>query len=104
VKYVCIEKNCGQFQVTMMCRLLDVSRSGFYAWRRRPDSQRTIRHRRLVVKIKAIFVKHRQSYGSPRILRDLRAGGETVRLGQVVRLMRENDLRAKQKRKFKSHH
>jgi len=101
VKYVCIENNCSHFQVTMMCRLLDVSRSGFYAWRRRPDSLRTIRHRRLVVKIKAIFARYRQSYGSPRILRELRADGETVSLGQVVRLMRENGLRAKQKRKFK---
>jgi len=101
VKYVCIENNSGQFQVTMMCRLLNVSRSGFYAWRRRPESQRDIRHRRLVVKIKALFAKYRQSYGSPRILRELRADGETVSLGQVVRLMRENGLRAKQKRKFK---
>ncbi len=101
MKYVCIEKNSGHFQVTMMCRLLDVSRSGFYAWRRRPDSMRAIRHRHLVVIIKAIFARYRQSYGSPRILRELRADGETVSLGQVVRLMRENGLRAKHKRKFK---
>lgn len=102
MKYVCIENHSVHFQVTMMCRLLEVSRSGFYRWRKRPDSKKAIRERRLLVKIKAIFKRTRQSYGSPRIWRDLVADGEQVGRGQVARLMRDNGIRAKQKRKYKA--
>lgn len=102
MKYVCIESHSGRFKVTMMCRLLEVSRSGFYAWRKRPGSKKAIRERRLLVKIKAIFKRTRQSYGSPRIWRELVADGEQVGRGQVARMMRENGIRAKQKRKYKA--
>jgi len=102
VKYVCIENHSGRFPVRMMCRLLGVSRSGFYAWRNRPVSERAQRSRRLLVKIRAIFKSRRGAYGSPRIWRDLVDAGELVGRGQVARLMRENGLRAKQSRKFKA--
>lgn len=101
MKYVCIKAHSDQFPVRMMCRLLGVSRSGFYAWRRRPPSEKTKRSRRLVVKIKAIFKRTRRSYGSPRIWRELLDNGEQVGRGQVARLMREHGIRAKQSRKFK---
>ncbi len=84
-----------------MCRLLGVSTSGFYAWRKRPVSEKEKRSRRLEVKIRAIFNRRRRAYGSPRIWRELLADGENVGRGQVARLMRENGLRAKQARKFK---
>ena len=102
MKYVCIANHSGRFPVTMMCRLLEVSRSGFYAWRKRPGSKKALRERRLLVKIKAIFKRSRQSYGSPRIWRELVADGEQVGRGQVARLMRENGIRGKQKRKYKA--
>jgi putative transposase len=102
VKYVCIKKHRGRFPVTMMCRLLGVSTSGFYAWRSRSASEKEKRSRRLLVKIRAIFKRCRRAYGSPRIWRELVAGGEIVGLGQVARLMREDGLRAKQARKFKN--
>ncbi len=102
MKYVCIESHSGRFQVTMMCRLLGVSRSGFYAWRKRPDSRKAFRERRLLVKIKAIFNRTRRSYGSPMIWRELVADGEKAGRGQVARLMRLNGIRAKQKRKYKA--
>jgi transposase InsO family protein len=102
VKFVCIEHHSGRFPVTMMCRLLEVSRSGFYAWRNRPASKKAKRARRLLVKIKAIFQRSRRSYGSPRIWRELVAGGEKVGRGQIARLMRENGIWAKQKRKYKA--
>lgn len=101
MKYVCILDHAGRFPVNMMCRLLGVSSSGFYAWRRRPASEREKRSRRLEVKIRAIFSRRRRAYGSPRIWRELLADGESVGRGQVARLMRENGLRAKQARKFK---
>ena len=102
MKYVCIESHTGRIPVTMMCRLLKVSRSGYYSWRKHPDSKKAIRERRCLVKIKAIFKRTRQSYGSPRIWRELVADGEKLGRGQVARLMRENGIRAKQKRKYKA--
>lgn len=102
MKFVCIENHSGRFPVTMMCRLLEVSRSGFYAWRNRPASKKATRARRLLVKIKAIFQRSRRSYGSPRIWHELVAGGEKVGRGQIARLMRENGICAKQKRKYKA--
>jgi len=102
VKYVCIKKHVGHFPVTMMCRLLEVSTSGFYAWRLRPASKKEKRSRRLRVKIRAIFKRRRRAYGSPRIWRELVASGEVVGLGQIARLMREDGLRGKQARKFKN--
>jgi putative transposase len=101
VKYVCIKEHTDEFPIRMMCRLLGVSRSGFYAWRQRPLSDKAKRSRRLLVKIKAIFKRRRRSYGSPRIWRDLVDDGERVGRGQVARLMGENGIRAKQSRKFK---
>ncbi len=74
-------KHLGRFPVTMMCRLLEVSTSGFYAWRSRPASEKEKRSRRLLVKIRAIFECRRRAYGSPRIWRELVAGGEIVGLG-----------------------
>jgi len=100
VKYVCIKKHRGRFPVTMMCRLLGVSTSGFYAWRSRSASEKEKRSRRLLVKIRAIFKRRRRAYGSPRIWRELVAGGEVVGLGQVARLMREDGLRAKQVQEY----
>ena len=102
MKYVCIEEHSGRFPVRMMCRLLGVSRSGFYAWRSRPASEKAKRSRRLLVKIRAIFKRSRRTYGSPRIWRDLVDDGEMVGRGQVARLMQENGIRAKQSRKFKA--
>jgi putative transposase len=101
VKYVCIKEHTDEFPIRMMCRLLGVSRSGFYAWRQRPLSDKAKRSRRLLVKIKAIFKRRRRSYGSPRIWRDLVDDGERVGRGQVARLMGENGIRAKQSRRFK---
>ena len=102
MKYVCIEDHSGQFPISMMCRLLSVSRSGFYAWRNRPLSEKAKRAKRLLVKIKAIFKGSRRAYGSPRIWRELVDDGEKVSRGQVARLMRENGIRAKQTRKYKA--
>jgi putative transposase len=102
VKYVCIKKHLGQFPVTMMCRLLDVSRSGFYSWRKRPECQRVMRGRKLLTKIRAIHRRTRHAYGSPRIWSELIADGERVGRGQIARLMQQNGIRAKHKRKYKA--
>lgn len=83
-----------------MCRVLTVSRSGYYTWRMRPESERAKENRRLALRIKAVHKKSRENYGSPRIHEALKAEGETCGRKRVERLMAENGIRAKQKRKF----
>lgn len=83
-----------------MCELLAVSRSGFYAWSSRPESPRKRQDRRLAVEIRAHFRASRGSYGSPRILLDLRDQGVRVGRKRVARLMREEGIRACGRRRF----
>lgn len=80
---------------------MQVSRSGYYAWRRRPESQHQREDRHLVAKIKAIHQESKKTYGSPRIHAELRSKG--IRCGEkrVSRLMCENQIRGKQKRRFR---
>lgn len=84
----------------MMCRILGVSRSGFYAWKSRPPSPREVKHRRLTVKVKAAFNHFRCRYGSPRIHRELRKV-EVVSRKKVAQIMAQNGLRARPARKKK---
>ena len=101
MRYQFVREHSGQFPVQRMCRLLEVSPSAYYAWRGRPESQRVREDRRLLMEIRAIHSAKREVYGSPRIHAELKAQG--LRLGEkrVARLMCENGIRAKQKRKFK---
>ena len=84
-----------------MCKVLEVSPSGYYAWRKRPQSATAQRRRRLTVIIKAIHQQSRQNYGSPRVYEELQARGESCNVKTVARIMRENDIVAKRRRKFK---
>jgi putative transposase len=79
-----------------MCRVLDVSVSGYYAWRRRPTSRRERENQKLVVEIKAIHAESYETYGSPRIHAELRARGFECNRKRVERLMRLYNIRAKQ--------
>lgn len=88
--------------MTRMCDLLDVSRSGYYAWRGRPPSEREMANRELYRKIKAVYDENRQVYGSPRIYHALKARGVTCSENRVARLMRLRGLKAKQKKTFKT--
>jgi transposase InsO family protein len=84
-----------------MCQVLEVSPSGYYAWRKRPQSATAKRRRRLTVIIKAIYEESRQNYGSPRVFKELQARGESCNVKTVARIMRENGIVAKRRRKFK---
>jgi len=83
-----------------MCKVLKVSRSSYYAWLIRPESRRARENRRLLVKIKAIHKRSRNTYGSPRVHRELIAKGEACNRKRIARLMSDADIRAKQKRRF----
>jgi len=83
-----------------MCRVLRVSRSGYYAWRTRPESDRSKENRRLLLKIEKVHEKSRNTYGSPRVHRQLILEGETCGRVRVEKLMSANGIRAKQKCRF----
>lgn len=92
--YEFIKANRGTFDVRTMCRALDVTRSGFYAWLERPLSDRATEDARLLGLIKASFVASHGIYGARRIFLDLREAGETCSKHRVARLMRINNIRA----------
>ena len=83
-------------------RRYDVTRAGFYAWRRRDVSARALQDRRLTAAIARLFMQHQQRYGSPRIYRELTHRGWTVSRRCVARLMRAAGLRAKAVRGYRA--
>ena len=84
-----------------MCKVLEVSPSGYYAWRKRPASATVQRRGRLTVMIKAIHKESRRNYGSPRVFEELQARGEPCNVKTAAKIMRENGIVAKRRRKFK---
>lgn len=101
MKYACIASHRRMFPVTMMCRVLAVSRSGFYAAYRRGLSMRAREDQRLLVEIRTIHRQSRRRYGSPRVHGELRALGLRCGKKRVERLMRSDGLRAKKRRRFR---
>jgi len=101
VRYRAIENNRRSFPVRVMCRLLEVSESGFYAWIKRPESKRAGENRVLLVHIKAAFAEGRGNYGSPRVYEELKDQGIKCSRHRVARLMRKHGIRAKKKRRYK---
>ena len=92
--YEFIKANRNAYDVRTMCRALDVTRSGFYAWLKRPLSDRAREDARLLGLIKASFVASHGIYGARRVFLDLREAGETCSKHRVARLMRINNIRA----------
>lgn len=99
MKYACIGAHRHQFSVTLMCRVLKVSRAGFYAAERRSPSVRAKRNQSLRAVIAAVYETSRGTYGSPRIHRELRAAGERCGRKRIARLMRESGLKARRRRR-----
>lgn len=85
-----------------MCKVLGVSRSGYYAWLRRPESQRKADDKALSELIKTIHEESKGEYGSPKIHQELRRRGTRCGRKRVARLMRKDGLKAKTIRKFKA--
>lgn len=103
MKYACIARHRGEFQVRLMCRVLDVSESGFYASetrQRRAPSIRSTTDERITLHVRAFHKKSDRRYGAPRIHRDLRDIGIRCGRKRVARIMRTNGLRARRARRF----
>ena len=102
MRYACIAQHRTEFPVRLMCRVLVVSRAGFYAWLERAPSGRAQTDGRLRVAIRAIHAESQRSYGSPRIHRELRAQGQRHGRKRIARLMQLEGLRAKRSRRYRT--
>ena len=97
-----IKMNEMHFPVGMMCRLLLVSRSGYYAWKRRPPSVMEQSNRLLKIEIKRVFDDEKGRAGGPRIARRLQDEGKPAGRHRIARIMKGNGWRAKAARKYKA--
>ena len=100
MKFAWIQTEKASYPLTKLCRWLGVTPSGFYAWRQRPESTRAREDRRLKVLVQASFAESKQRYGSPRIHEDLIEQDEQVSRQRVIRLMQENGLKARTRKRF----
>jgi putative transposase len=91
----------SEFPIFMMCRVLEVSRSGYYAWLKHPESKKAKDDNVLSQEITEIHRESFGTYGSPRVYRELKRRNKCIGENRVARLMRKDGLRAKTKRKFK---
>jgi transposase InsO family protein len=101
VKFAFIDAEKASWPVDILCEVLGVSRSGYYAWKGRPAPARVVEDAELVVEIKAAHEVGRGNYGSPRVHRELRAKGRRVGKKRVERLMRQHGIVARRKRRFR---
>lgn len=85
-----------------MCRVLGVSRSGYYGWRTRPEGRRKKENEKLLMLIRESYRKSKGNYGSPRITEDLRGNGVRCGENRIAGLMRTNGIMAETKRKYKA--
>jgi putative transposase len=98
-EFIHVEK--ALYPLTVLCSVLCVSRSGYYAWLQRAPSSRQQQREARVLKVAAVHKKSGERYGSPRVCKQLRRMGEVISFKTVAKLMRDNDLAARQKRRFK---
>lgn len=96
-----IEQHGGTWPVRLMCRVLEVSASGYYAWRSRPESRRARENRALLADVRRLQEQHKGRYGSPRMHAALRAEGRGVSRGRIERLMRRHGIRALASRRYR---
>lgn len=96
-----IDAEKGQWPIEVQCNTLGVSRSGFYAWKARPEPARAKVDAELVDEIKAAYKAGRGAYGSPRVHREMRANGRRVGKKRIERIMRREGICARRKRRFR---
>ena len=99
--YELVDSEKAAFPVAVLCDAVGVSRSAYYAWRRSVPSAREQANERVLAEIRAIHVENEARYGSPRVLDELRDRGHKVGKHRVARLMRENGLWARVRRRFR---
>ena len=101
MKYPRIDEHRGSYPTRWMCSALAVSDRGFRSWRSRGASKTRQEDRRLLIDIRSSFEKSERTYGSPRVLKDLRELGQRTSKKRIARIMQENGTVAVQRRRFK---
>lgn len=101
MKYLFMDQHGSAFRVKKMCQVLNISRSAYYGWKRRPMSIRKKRNNELMDHIRKAYTLGRKTYGSPRVTRELKSQGILCGENRIARLMRENGIRAKMKKRYK---
>jgi putative transposase len=100
VKFAWIDGHRREFPVHLQCQVLQVTRSGYYAWKRRPESPTAKRQAELAKQIHTVHRQNRKVYGAPRVHRDLTAQGVKCSRNTVAKIMRENGIRSKMSKRF----
>ena len=95
MRYAVIARHRREFPVRLMCRVLEVAASGFYAYLKRPPSWRALIDEVLMAHVRVAFAESGETYGAPRVLQELREAGLPTRSKRVARLMREDGLVAR---------
>jgi len=102
VKFAFIAAKMAEFPITVLCRMLDVSRAGFYASVDRPPPTRTVEDRKIAVLVREAHEQSRKTYGSPRVQAELAdTHGVHVSRKRVIRLMQQQGLKARVRKRFK---
>lgn len=100
MRFAFIKEHRTVWPVEMICCVLCVSRSGYYAWKERPESNREQKTKELISKIQIVHEQSRRTYGSPRVTVELKEQGTSVCRNTVAKLMKEAEIRASIKRRF----
>jgi putative transposase len=101
VKFAFIAELEVAFPVVVLCRVLGVSTSGYYAWTERPASARARRDEELGQRVRAAHSASKGRYGSPRVHAELRANGDKVGRKRIARLMKQANLAGRKRRRFR---
>ena len=101
MKYAFIKENNQQYGVQKMCRVLKVSRSGYYDWKIRPVSKREFFDKYLVIEIRQIHIESKENYGTIKVWKALRAKNVSCGKHRVARLRKINGIESKRRRRFK---
>jgi len=99
LRYAVITRHRGEFEVRLMCRVLEVSPSGYYASRKRPSSWHALIDEVLMARVRIIHEASNETYGAPRVHRELQAEGLPASPKRVARLMREEGLVARPRKR-----
>lgn len=101
MRFAFIRAHASQWPVRTMCRVLEVSKAGYYAWCARPASRRAQANAALEVHVRSVYAAVRGRYGSPRVHRELQARGVACGRHRVARLMQREGLRARSTPRFR---
>lgn len=101
MRFLFIQAHARIYRITTMCRILEVSRAGYYKWCAQPLSERVKEDAVLTTKIRALHTGRRRAYGSPRMHQELRADGTRVGKKRVARLMHDAGIRATAPRRYR---